>query len=99
MAGARVVVRNMIMESEKLKSTGRNPLDQPMLNYLVYSGAFFNYRIFDNGEGSVDTLHFAKHLTFSPEGKLLNKYNQPVPIIHQWDRTAQLVPVFEKIFA
>jgi hypothetical protein len=99
MAGAQVVVRNMIMESEKLQATGRSPLDQPMLNYLVYSGAFFNYRVFDNGEGAVDTLHFAKELKFSPSGVLLNKNNQPVPIIHQWDRTQALVPVFEKIFA
>lgn len=99
MAGAKVVVRHMIMESEKLKATGRSPLDQPMLNYLVYSGAFFNYRIFNNGEGAVDTLHFAKELTFSPLGALLNKDNQPVPIIHQWDRTHALVHVFEKIFS
>lgn len=99
MAGAHALVRHMIVESEKLIATGRHPLDQPILNYLVYSGAFFNYRIFNNGEGAVDTLHFAQELKFSPTGSLLNKDNQPVPIIHQWDRTQALVPLFEKMFA
>ncbi len=95
-AGAYEVVKKMTEESDRLQGIGVAPLDQPQLNYLVYSGKFHNYRIFNNGEGTVSTMHFERRASFDPEGFLLNLNNSRTPVVHQWDRTNQLVPLFKR---
>jgi hypothetical protein len=98
-AGIMNYCDTMITEMERIRATGR-PLyqgeDQPIHNFLVYSKTFRSYTMFANGEGAITTVHHQQQLTFDRKGQLLNKNNEPVPVIHQWDRADALVKVLEK---
>lgn len=93
--GAKDIIEKMSVESKRLQTLGLRPLDQPQLNYLVYSDKVHNYRIFDNGQGLVSTMHFEKCLRLTPDGHLLNNDGTLTPVIHQWDRTGAVKTVFQ----
>lgn len=86
-------------EISRIKSTGRPVFpgeDQPIHNYLIYSGRFPNHKKHHNGEGTITTVHHQQQLTFDRQGRLLNKDGSPTPVIHQWDRADALAKVLEK---
>lgn len=96
--GALKISEMMKNESERLRANGLDPLDQPQLTHLVYSNSLHNYQIFNNGEGTVSTMHFQQKLCFNPNGLLLNNDGTPTPVVHQWDRTNALIHVFRRQF-
>jgi hypothetical protein len=71
--------------------------DQPIHNYLIRHGKFKNYTVYGNCSNSVATLDHQKQFTFNDDGKLMNKSDHVVPIVHQWDRPKQHSDHFLKI--
>lgn len=98
-AGIMRYIDTMIAEIDAIRETGR-PLyqgeDQPIHNYLIYSGKFPNAVYHHNGEGPVTTVHHQQRLTFDRSGQLLNSDGTPTPLIHQWDRADACKSVLEK---
>lgn len=98
-ASVMYYIDTMIEEVNRVRSTGR-PLyqgeDQPLCNYLIYSGRFENPVFHHNGEGPITTVHHQQQLTFDRKGRLLNKDGTPTPVVHQWDRADACKSVLEK---
>lgn len=88
----------LINEFIRLSSIGRaHPTcDQGTHMYLIHTGAFKNFRINQNGEGMVSTMHHSKILRFNREGQLLNDDNTPTPVVHQYDRCGAFSVAFLK---
>lgn len=90
----------MIKEIERISATGRKVYpgeDQPIHNYLIYSGQFKDYVLHHNGEGPVSTLNHQSNFTFNRTGEMLNKDGSPIPVVHQWDRTGVCKPIIEAL--
>ena len=60
--------------------------DQGAHNYLLYNGSLEPVSIYANGHGPVLTLGGEKEITRNAQGRLLNKDNTIVPVVHQYDR-------------
>jgi hypothetical protein len=97
-AGVSKYINTMITEITRIRNTGR-PLyqgeDQPIHNYLIYTGGFNNFVIHKNGGGPITTIHHQQQLTFDRKGRLLNIDGTPTPVIHQWDRADACKTVLE----
>jgi len=91
-------ISELIKEIEKLEASGKahGTCDQAVHNHLVYTGVFDDYRINQNGEGLVSTMHHSKTLTFDRQGRMLNLDGTPTPVIHQYDRCGPMSVVFLK---
>ena len=88
----------MITEIQRIRDTGR-PLyqgeDQPIHNFLIYTGVFNTFVLHKNGRGPITTVHHQQRLTFDRKGRLLNDDGTPTPVIHQWDRADACKSVLE----
>ena len=91
-------IDTMITEINRIRATGR-PLypgeDQPIHNYLIYSGMFKEHKKSHNGIGSVTTMHHQHQLLLDRKGRLLNADGSLTPIIHQWDRAGACKSILE----
>ena len=97
--GINLYIDTMIAEFDRLRSSGRriNPgEDQPIHNFLAYSERFPNWTSHANATQSITTLHHQQQFTFNRAGQLLNDMNEPIPIVHQWDRTNAVKAVAER---
>jgi hypothetical protein len=98
-SGINLYIDTMIAEFDSIRSTGRriNPgEDQPIHNFLVYSECFPDCTSHANATQSITTLHHQQQFTFNRAGQLLNDLNEPIPIVHQWDRTNAVKAVVER---
>jgi hypothetical protein len=88
----------LIEEIVKLEDAGKahGTCDQAVHNHIVYTGRFADYRINQNGEGLVSTMHHSKTLTFDRQGRMLNNDGNPTPVVHQYDRCGPMSVVFLK---
>lgn len=97
-AGIVSYIDTMITEIQRIRDTGR-PLyqgeDQPIHNYLIYTGVFNTFVLHKNGRGPITTVHHQQRLTFDRKGRLLNDDGTPTPVIHQWDRADACKSVLE----
>jgi hypothetical protein len=97
-AGIVSYIDIMITEIQRIRDTGR-PLyqgeDQPIHNYLIYTGVFNTFVLHKNGRGPITTVHHQQRLTFDRKGRLLNDDGTPTPVIHQWDRADACKNVLE----
>lgn len=87
-------------EIQRIINTGRPVYpgeDQPIHNYLVYTGRFDDFTLHKNGEGPISTMHHQHILTFDRDGRLLNNDGNPIPVVHQWDRIGPCKSVIERI--
>lgn len=91
-------ITTLIEEIVKLEDTGKahGTCDQAVHNHIVYTGQFADYRINQNGEGLVSTMHHSKTLTFDRQGRMLNNDGTPTPVVHQYDRCGPMSVVFLK---
>jgi len=65
-------------------------------NHIIYNEFFDDYRINQNGQGLVSTMHHSKTLTFDRDGMLLNDDGTPTPVVHQYDRCGPMSLIFLK---
>ena len=97
-AGVVNYIDAMIAEIQRIRDTGR-PLyqgeDQPIHNYLIYTGTFDTFVLHKNGYGPITTVHHQQRLTFDRKGRLLNDDGSPTPVIHQWDRADACKSILE----
>jgi hypothetical protein len=91
-------ISELINEIVNLEASGKahGTCDQSVHTHLVYTGVFGDYRINQNGEGLVSTMHHSKTLTFDRQGRMLNLDGTPTPVIHQYDRCGPMSVVFLK---
>jgi hypothetical protein len=91
-------IKKLVTEVDRLSELGRayGNCDQAIHNYLAYNGYFDNYRINQNGQGLVSTMHHSKILTFNRQGQMLNDDGTPTPVIHQYDRCGPMNIIFLK---
>jgi hypothetical protein len=61
--------------------------DQALLNYLAYN-KLTDRILGETYSSNVATLHHAKYFKFNSDGQLLNVNDEPVPVVHQYDRRA-----------
>lgn len=94
--GAFDLMGKMNNETKLLLSRNKKPWDQAQLNYLLYTNSFHNYKLVENGLGTVMTLHFQHKFVFDKYAFLLDKRGNIVPVIHQWDRAPDLESLFER---
>ncbi|SAK66334.1 hypothetical protein AWB76_03813 [Caballeronia temeraria] len=59
--------------------------DQALLNYLAYN-KLKNWILGATYSSNVATLHHAKYFKFNSNGQLLNANDEPIPVVHQYDR-------------
>lgn len=71
--------------------------DQPIHNHLIRHDKFENYIVYVNCSNAVATLDHQKQFTFNDEGKLTDKLDRVIPVVHQWDRPKQHSEHFLKI--
>ena len=60
--------------------------DQGHANYLVHKKYINECTFYPNSEGPVATVYYLKKLVFDEQKKLLNSYNKPYLIVHQYDK-------------
>ena len=87
-------------EMERIRKTGRKIFpgeDQPIHNYLIYSGKFSDYTCHHNGHGPVSTLNHQLSFTFNRSGHMLDVNGDPIPVVHQWDRTGVFRNIIESL--
>jgi len=97
--GMSLYINAMIKEIERIQATGRHihsGEDQPIHNFLVYNQTFPDWITHPNAEHAIATLHHQHQFTFNRAGQLLNSRNEPIPIVHQWDRTNAVKAVAER---
>lgn len=71
---------------------GHDGYDQGVHNHLVWSGAFPQAELLENGRGPVLTLHGVPEpeLTADAHGELVDDAGRVVPVLHQYDRHPKL---------
>lgn len=76
---------------------GPQILDQPIHAHLIYQGTFPDYRLYQNGEGPISTLHHQLILNIDRQGQLRNKDGSVIPVLHQWDRMGLIKDTLEHV--
>ena len=60
--------------------------DQGHANYLINMGYVKNCSFYLNSEGPFATAYYLKRIIFDSQYKLLNKFNKPYAVVHQYDK-------------
>lgn len=90
-------VDRMCSELHRHMNQPQELVDQPMHNFLYYTGQLPSAEVRAHGFSEVQTLHHEKVFSFDSEGFLLNRDGSRVPVIHQYDRHKQYFPKFEQM--
>lgn len=90
------LLQELLLEIDRIKQQGQQPVDQPILNYLVHGGVFPDYGLNQSGESAVATMHHHTRMLMDRQGRLLNHDGSVTPVVHQWDRMGAMAEVILK---
>ncbi len=97
--GMKTYLEQMIKQSKKYKykkklkylltfrrdKSGRGA-DQAYSNFIVHNKLIKNNFLYSNEDGPIATVYYLKKLIFNNNNQLLNSFNEPYCIVHQYDK-------------
>jgi hypothetical protein len=73
--------------------------DMAVHSYMVHTGAFPDYQIFDNGEGGIATIGYTKTPVVNKARQIIDPCGKAVAAVHQYDRHPDIVQYLHELIA